>query len=305
MHPYLFELDLPFLDEPFRLRSFGLLVAIGFLVGAHLLQRLARSHGDDPEGDPERYSRATMWILFGVFGGARLFYVMVEALGGTPVGRSYLENPLRILAFWEGGLVMYGGLIGGVSAGLVCAKRVGIRLGHGLDLGLVAGFVGLAIGRVGCLMVGDDHGRVVPDSLLSAPFPLVVRVPEVLPEGSLFGAENAGRVLYATQVWMALNALALAAIGYTILRRRRYAWQVSLWLLFLYPITRFVIEIFRGDLVRGLWFGGALSTSQVVSAVAAPIFGALLWRNRRRVDPPPPTRRQPLSPQAGRAPSRA
>lgn len=286
MHPYLFELDLPFLDEPFRLRSFGLLVAIGFLLGAHLLQRLAKRYGDDPQGDPERYSRATMWVLFGVFGGARLFYVAVEALLGTSVGRSYLENPLRVLAFWEGGLVMYGGLIGGVAAGLVCCKRVGLRLGHALDLGLVAGFVGLAIGRVGCLLVGDDYGRVVPESLAGAPFPLVLRVPEVLPPGSLFGEYNAGLTLYATQVWMSLNALALAAIGYAILRRRRYALQVSLWLLFLYPCTRFAIEAFRGDTVRGLWFGGALSTSQIVSAIVAPIFALLLLRNRRRVDPP-------------------
>jgi phosphatidylglycerol---prolipoprotein diacylglyceryl transferase len=287
MHPYLFELDLPFLAEPFRLRSFGLLVAIGFLTGAHLLKRLSMRFGDDPEGDPERYSRATMWILFGVFGGARLFYVAVEMLQGSAVGRTYIENPMRILAFWEGGLVMYGGLIGGVGAGLWCAKLVGIRLFHGLDLGLVAGFVGLAIGRVGCLMVGDDYGRVVPDSLENAPFPLVIRVPQTLPEGSLFGQYNAGKVLYATQVWMSMNALLLAGIGYAILRRRRYGGQVSLWLLFLYTLARFTIEAFRGDEVRGLWFGGAISTSQLVSLVAAPIFGALLFLNRRRTDAAP------------------
>lgn len=287
MHPYLFELDLPFLAEPFRLRSFGLLVAIGFLVGAHLLRRLSLRYGDDPEGDPDRYSRATLWILLGVFGGARLFYVGVEMLQGSSVGRAYSENPLRILAFWEGGLVMYGGLIGGIGAGLWCAKRVGIRLFHGLDLGLTAGFVGLAIGRVGCLLVGDDYGRVVPESLADAPFPLVLRVPQTLPEGSLFGPSNAGQVLYATQVWMSLNALLLATLGYALLRRRRYAGQVSLWLLFLYCLARFGIEAFRGDEVRGLWFDGALSTSQVVSLAGAPIFGALLWVHRRRVDLPP------------------
>lgn len=288
MHPYLFELDLPFLDEPFRLRSFGLLVAIGFLLGAHLLRRLSMRYGDDPVEDPERYSRTTMWVLFGVFGGARLFYVAVEMLQGSSVGQAYADDPLKILAFWEGGLVMYGGLIGGVLAGLWCAKRVGIRLFHGLDLGLIAGFVGLAVGRVGCLMVGDDYGSVVPQSLEGAPFPLVIRVPEVLPEGSLFGRENAGQVLYATQVWMAIDALMLAAIGHAILRRRRYAGQVSLWLLFLYPIARFTIEAFRGDEVRGLWFDGAISTSQLVSLVAAPIFGVLLFLNRRRVDRPLP-----------------
>jgi phosphatidylglycerol:prolipoprotein diacylglycerol transferase len=288
MHPYLFSIPLPWSDEPFHLRTFGLLVAAGFLLGAHLLQRFAARFGDDPEHDPERFSRMIMWILVGVFGGARLMYVVVEVLRGSETGQSYLDNPLSMLFFWEGGLVMYGGMIGGIGLGIIAARREGLRAIHALDMGLVAGFFGQAIGRIGCLMVGDDFGSVVPEEWRGLPFPITVEVPDVLPEGSLFGLENAGQVLWATQIWMSLNALLLAFIGYRMLAGRRYAGQVSLWLVLLYSIGRFVIEAFRGDGIRGLWFDGLVSTSQLISVVGFVLAAALLWRFRGRIDAPRP-----------------
>src|SRR4029453_17399607 len=155
MHPIVFHIG------DFPIRSFGLMVAIAFLVGSHILTRLAARYGEDPKGDPARYSQITVWVVVGVILGARLMYVLVNVVGGTSEGHDFLENPLLILAIWKGGLVMYGGLIGGIPAGVGAAKRQGVLPGPGLDLGLVAGFVGLAIGRVGCLLVGDDFGKVV------------------------------------------------------------------------------------------------------------------------------------------------
>lgn len=286
MHPYLFSIPLPWSDEPFHLRTFGLLVAAGFLLGAHLLQRFATRFGDDPEQDPERFSRMIMWILVGVFGGARLMYVLVEVLRGSDTGQIYLDQPWTMLFFWEGGLVMYGGMIGGIGLGIVAARREHLRRLNALDLGLVAGFFGQAVGRIGCLMVGDDFGSIVPEKWRSLPFPITVKVPEVLPEGSLFGAENAGQVLWATQIWMSVNALILAFIGYRLLTRRRYAGQTSLWLVLLYSIGRFTIEAFRGDGIRGLWFNDTISTSQLISLVGFCAAAILLWSNRERRDAP-------------------
>jgi phosphatidylglycerol---prolipoprotein diacylglyceryl transferase len=87
---------------------------------------------------------------------------------------------------------------------------------------------------------------------------------------------------------MSLNALLLAFIGYRILTRRRYSGQVSLWLVLLYSIGRFVIEAFRGDGIRGVWFDGLVSTSQLISVVGFVIAAVLLWRNRERSDAPRP-----------------
>ncbi|QDU68267.1 Prolipoprotein diacylglyceryl transferase [Planctomycetes bacterium Pla86] len=289
MHPVLFELP-----GGIPVRAFGLMVALGFLVGAHLLwPRALAEHGADPARDPHRAAAVSFWILVGMLLGARLGYVGVEltrlAAGGaaaSPVGARLVQAPWEALYLWKGGMVMYGGLIGAVVAGAWSARRQGLSLPSALDTGLACGFVGQAIGRVGCLMVGDDHGRVVPEAFERLPFPVTLRVPSAAwlqanPE-SLFPHELAGRVLWATQTWMSIGALAIGLCGFWLLPRRRYAGQVALTLGLVYGLGRFAIEVFRGDEVRGLWFGGALSTSQLLSIPLAVGCGALLFASRAR-----------------------
>jgi prolipoprotein diacylglyceryltransferase len=217
MHPILFKI--PGLGFP--IRSFGVMLAIGFLTGSWILGKLAERYGDDPKEDPARYSRITVWVLAGVVLGARLMYVIVE------------------------------------------------------------------IGRVGCLLVGDDYGRVVPERFAHLPFPITLRVPSPLPEGSLFGLENEGKLLWATEPWMSAKALIVAFVGWQILKRRRYAGQVALWTILLYAMLRSFVEAFRGDEVRGVWFGGAVSTSQLVSMATGLAAVVLLLKNRGRSDPLP------------------
>lgn len=281
MFPSLFEI--PFLDRP--LSSFGLMVALGFLLAATVFQRLGLRDSKDPETDADKLSRLPVWILVGIFAGARLFYVAVEIGQGSAVGQSYVDSPWRVIAVWEGGLVMYGGVVGGLIGGVWCCAKHGISARRFVDEGMASAWVGLTIGRIGCFLVGDDYGRVVPERFRDLPFPITVHVPEPLPEHSLFGAANAGEVLWATQIWMSLNALWLALFAIWFLRRRKYYGQGTLVLVVLYAITRGTIEFFRGDEVRGLWFGGALSTSQLISVVAAIVAVALLAKNRGRTDP--------------------
>ena len=276
MYPILFEV------AGFPIRSFGVMVALGFVVGTMIYSRLVTRYSDDPERDVERYAAIPVWVLFGVVLGARLLYVAVEVAKGSAVGRSYLDDPLTMLFIWEGGLVMYGGLFGAMAAGLWCAKRQKVPLRHALDLGLTAGFFGLAIGRVGCLMVGDDYGGIVPEAYRGLPFPITLQVPQVLREHSLFGAENAGQVLWATQPWMTVNATLIGLLGVWLLKRRKYPGQVSLVLLLVYAVTRSVIEHFRGDDIRGKWFGDAISTSQLIGLVAGLVVVLLLFKNRGR-----------------------
>lgn len=280
MHPILFTI--PGLNFP--IRSFGLMLAVGFLVGSWILGRLAARYGDDPKNDPERFSRITFWILIGVVLGARALYILVEVGQGTEVGHEFTSQPWKMLAVWEGGLVMYGGLIGACTLGMWAAKKEKMRVWHALDLGLVAGMVGLAIGRVGCFLVGDDYGKVVPKSCEDLPWPITLRVPNPLPEGSLFGQEHAGKVLWATENWMSMKALLIAFVGWQLLKRRRYGGQVALVVVLLYAILRGTIEFFRGDTIRGLWFGNTISTSQIISLGMGLVCIALLVRNRGKSD---------------------
>ncbi len=283
MFPILFEI--PLIGVP--LRAFGLMVVLGFLVGTHLYGKLGDRYAVDREAEAPGFAAVPMWILVGILLGARAMYVIVEIFRGSATGQRYLDDPMTILYYWEGGLVMYGGTFGGIALGLYAARKYRLHLPHALDLGLAAGFCGLAVGRVGCLLVGDDFGKIVPEGSENLPSPLTIRVPDPLPDASLFGAENAGQVLWATQPWMSVNALALGLFGMWMIRRRQYAGQVTLVLLVLYSIGRFTIEGFRGDKIRGLWFDGMFSTSQLVSLVLGSIALILLLVFIKRREPAP------------------
>lgn len=281
MHPILFEI--PGLHLP--LRSFGLMVMLGFLAGAHFLTRWGVRGAPDPEKAREGYSALPIWVLLGVVFGARFLYVGVEMAGNTPEGQTYKEDPLSILFIWRGGLVMYGGALGGILGGWLATRKHKLPVGQVMDLGVPAAFLGLAIGRIGCLLVGDDYGKVVSESHANWPFPLVVTVPDPLPEHSLFGAENAGRTLYCTQMWMSLNALALFLIGrFVLLPRRRFGGQVAALVLLLYSGGRYFIEMYRGDKIRGLWFDDRFSTSQLISigvALLCVLYLLLRWPRKQ------------------------
>ncbi len=320
MHPILFELP----GVGFPIRSFGVLLAAGFILGTTLWPRLVQRFGDDPERDPERVSQVAIWLLVGVVGGARLFYVGVESAkylaadispavaryleageergsvatqmrtenpeeletaSNLASGYDFLHDPLQILMVWRGGLVMYGGMFGAIALGLWSSRKHQLRPSNAFDTGLTAGFFGQGVGRIGCLLVGDDYGSVVPEQYQDLPWILVYQVPEVLKPESLFGDELAGKFLWNTQMWMSLNAICLGFLGVWLLKRRRYAGQVGLWLVAAYSVTRSIIESFRGDNVRGMWAGG-LSTSQLISIPALLVALALLFVWRRRKDAP-------------------
>jgi len=97
-------------------------------------------------------------------------------------------------------------------------------------------------------------------------------------------------VLWATQPWMSLKALIVAFVAWQILKRRRYAGQVALWGCLVYAVLRTTIEAFRGDELRGVWFGGRVSTSQIVSMAMGLVVIVLLIKNRGRRDPAPASR---------------
>ena len=327
MHPVLFEI--PGLNFP--VRTFGVLVAAGFLLAVWLWGKFLARYGRDPVNDPVRGSAVGAWILVGVLGGARLMYVAVEgarylSADKTPgierylaadrrtgrdqvaaelrstapaelehaqrlsVGYDLLHDPIQILFLWRGGLVMYGGFLGAVLLGTWAARRHGLDPWNGLDTGLVCGFIGQAVGRWGCFFVGDDYGKVVPEAYRHLPFPITLTVPSLqwlqANRESLFEHELAGQVLWATQIWMSAKALIVALVAWWVLRHRRWVGQPTAVVMITYALLRFAIEFFRGDEVRGLWFGGALSTSQLVSIPVA-LLGVYFLVRRVGSGPPP------------------
>lgn len=224
----------------FPLRSFGFFVAMGFLVGVQVAGWLSKRYGSDPEHDAQRIPDVSWSVLIGVIVGARLAFVLVN-LG------YYLEHPIEIVQIWQGGLVMYGGMILALVLGIRKARQLGMQVWQTADYSLAAAFLGQAIGRIGCIMVGDDYGKVVADTPGGGTPWYAVRFPNPLPEGSAFPPELAGLAVYATQPFMTIKALVLFGLGMWLLPRRKFNGQVTCVLLMGYAVLRSIVELFRGD----------------------------------------------------------
>lgn len=243
MWPILFTITLFGLNWP--LHTFGLFVAAGFFIGIWFGTRLSFRYGSQPGEDYKKIPDLALWLLLGVIGGGRLAYVLVN-LG------SYTEEPLKIFAVWEGGLVMYGGLILAALLGLWKVRQYGFHPWQTADYGLTAGFLGQGIGRWGCLAVGDDYGA--PTNL-----PWAIRVPDPLPEGSLFAPELVGLMVHPTQLYMSLKGFLLFGLGMWLLRRKRkFKGQIFCILMAGYAVLRSLIEFVRYDTVArgGIWKPG-------------------------------------------------
>ena len=128
----------------FEITSFGVLVAIGALVGLWVFGReLVRS------GLPEDATNAAVAGVVGGLIGAKLLWT-IEHHG---------EDQLLALLLSRGGMSWFGGFIGGVGAGLAVIHWQRLPIVRVLAAAAPAMAIGQAIGRVGCFLVGDDYGR--------------------------------------------------------------------------------------------------------------------------------------------------
>jgi phosphatidylglycerol:prolipoprotein diacylglycerol transferase len=153
VYPVLFRIG------DFEITSFGVLVAVGALIGIWVFQReLAR------RSLPESGVDAGIAGVLGGLLGAKLLW-SVEHVG---------EEPLAGLLLSRGGMSWFGGLLGGVAAGIWMLRRRAVPLMAGLSAASPGLALGHAVGRIGCFLVGDDYGR--PSNL-----PWAVAFPEGLP----------------------------------------------------------------------------------------------------------------------------
>jgi len=178
-----------------------------------------------------------------------------------------------------GGWVFYGGALGGVFAVIAWARWRGLDPWSLLDVFSVATAFGLVFGRLGCLGGGCCYGRVA-DWPLGAAVPWAVRYYRrgQIPEDLL------SVPLHPTPLYAGVLALVLFVALSWWRRRQRFRGEVLLAFLVLYGLGRSVVELFRGDVERGLFFGGMVSTSQIVGLTSAVIAGAW-WIRMRRCTP--------------------
>jgi phosphatidylglycerol:prolipoprotein diacylglycerol transferase len=164
--------------------------------------------------------------------------------------------------FWAGGLTYYGGLIGASGAAWWLLRRDGFPFWKAADMAGFAVPLGLAFGRVGCLLAGCCFGA-------TCELPWAIQFPWRSPaslaqakEHLLPSAASWSLAVHPTQIYESAASLAIAAYALVVVHpRKRYDGQVFAVFLALYAVARFLLEFLRRDDRGGLL---GLSTSQLL-----------------------------------------
>ena len=240
MHPILFQFG------SFHIYAYGFFIVLGFVVATVFAFLKVRK--SSVRVSFESAADIFFYTVLSGFLGARLFFVLINF-------DIYRQHPLQIFKIWEGGLVFYGGLIpaAAVAFGYMRWHRLPVWKLADLISPLIA--LGLSFGRVGCFFAGCCYGKET-----SLPWAITFRNPNSLARLNVS--------LHPTQLYDAVNGLAIFLFLSWLEKKKSFDGQIFWLFLFLYSITRFFIEIFRGD-PRGFLFGSLLSTSQGIGLLLA------------------------------------
>lgn len=175
--------------------------------------------------------------------GARAYYVIMS-------WELFAPNPISVLYVWQGGLAIYGGVIGGALGALCYARRKKLRYAVLADMVAPGLLLAQAVGRWGNYFNMEAYGPRIADARLQF-FPLAVYIPAD-------GCWHAATFFYES-VWNLLGFTAL----WQIQRKRQQAGNVFAWYLLIYGSGRFIIEQLREDSL----YIGTLRASQWLSLV--------------------------------------
>ena len=258
MHPRL--LTTPF----FTLHTFGLLLAVAYLVAYWWLTREGRREGLDVDA----LTSLGLWAIAGAILGAKALMI-VRAFPEYAAAPSEMFSLSAVVSAGD----FYGGFLGAlITSAIFFRHHPQLPFWRVADVCAPAIALGQAVGRVGCFMAGDDYGR---------PTHVPWAVTFTDPEAASIGGAPLGIPLHPVQLYESLVCLVFFAVLVRLGRRKRFDGEVILAYTLLYAIVRFVLEFFRGDADRGFVFGGLLSTSQFIAAILGPAAIAL-WLVRRR-----------------------
>ncbi|QDT17888.1 prolipoprotein diacylglyceryl transferase [Alienimonas californiensis] len=227
--------------------GYGVMIFCGFAAAGWTGLRRARRAGL-PDG---LVYDLTFWAFAAGIGGARLNYLLRfhDRVFAAPEGRSLslLEAAYRAVNLTDGGLVLLGGVVGAALAFTLVCRRWKVSALLVADVAIPSAFLGLAFGRIGCLMYGCCWGD-------RCELPWAIHFPEggVTYEalvGRGFLSPDAPRTygLHPTQLYSSFNALVLSALTAAYFPRRPRNGAVLALALLTYPPARATLEALRGD----------------------------------------------------------
>lgn len=141
----------PVLDRvrlgPLAISPHGVGIAIGYLLGAWWMLRIGRRRGMSEE----HLGTIVVWALVGAIVGARFFYVLGHV--------SEFDGLVDMLAVWRGGISLIGGIVGAMIFTYPIMRRFGYRFLQVMDAAAIGLAFGIAVGRIGDLIIGDHLGK--------------------------------------------------------------------------------------------------------------------------------------------------
>ncbi len=260
MHPILFEI--PKIEfgnwfiGPIPIRLYGLMIGIGFLLGIYLASRRGKKEGIDPD----RILDMGVYLLLAAIIGSRLLYVLTNL-------QEFSANPLEAFAIWKGGLVFYGGMLAAVPVGIWYVRKHNLPVWKTADVIAPYAALGHGFGRLGCFFAGCCYGAPC-----SGPVCITFNDPHSL--------APLGVPLFPTQLMESGGEFLIFGVLIMLRRYKKFDGQLFWFYPLFYSVLRFIIEFFRGDAVRGVYFGGLISTSQIIAIGMFALSGVMLLRLR-------------------------
>lgn len=241
----------------FQVYWYGILIGIGFLLALLFAVRNLKRFHIDSDG----FFDCVLWGLIAGIIGARLYYVAFR-------WSDYAADPMKIFAIHEGGLAIYGGVIGGLGVGCLVAKIKKINIPAILDIASMGFLIGQGIGRWGNLINQEAFGAEtdLPWRMISENTIIDDKVVAVHP------------CFFYESVWCLLGFVVL----YIISRKwRKFDGQMFLLYLIWYGFERMIVEGLRTDSLYTPFFG--LRVSQVLSGILVIVGTILLIINLKKV----------------------
>lgn len=289
MHPILFRIPLPEWTLPgigklpaaLPIYSYGVMLGLSLIVGWYLTLHLAEKDGLPKETMANCYVATAVAALVG----ARLLYVVTNL--------SEFSTMADVFNIRRGGLVAYGGFLGGFLGSWGYLKRKKIPLMPWADVAVPSLASGLMITRLGCYLFGCDFGKP-----LTASAPAWLQKLGTFPhwadgtvehgagapawihhvnKGLISPDAAASLPVHPTQIYESLIGVVLLALVFLQRRHQRFRGQVFMTFAFAYGAARFLLEIVRDDAERGaygpemgqhLWVAGALALFAIGYVVA-------------------------------------
>ena len=258
MYPELFSIG------PVTVYTYGVLLAASYLLGLRLAMSRAKKRGLDAN----RVLDLGIYIIIAALLGAKLLLLVVDF-------DQFRRDPAEIWSLARSGGVFYGGLILAVVVAFWYIWKHGLPFWTTCDVFAPGIALGHVTGRLGCLAAGCCYGRQTD-------------VGWAITFTNPLAASNVGTPLgiplHPTQLYEAGAALLILIFLLTTERKGRYFAGRTFWAyMFLYAVSRYVIEMFRGD-PRGMVMG--MSTSQFISLILAPLSVVMLiWLSRSAPEP--------------------